>query len=128
MKDSAITRHFFSGFIRLHILHHAAKEAIYGVEIAEELNRHGYRLSPGTLYPTLHSLQQAGYLRCTDEVIAGRRRKYYRATPAGRKLLSEARRKLQELVAEVLDDQDHEFQKIKQKQRGVKPSRGRNKS
>ena len=61
------SRHFFSGFIRLHILYHAAKESVYGAEITEELIRHGYRLSQGTLYPTLHLLEELGYLRSRTE-------------------------------------------------------------
>jgi DNA-binding PadR family transcriptional regulator len=110
-----VTRHFFNGFIRLHILYHAAKERTYGAEIAEELVRHGYRLSQGTLYPTLHQMEELGYLECHSEVVHGRRRKYYRATEPGRKVLAEARDKLRELVAEIIDDQDHPFQAIRQK-------------
>ena len=53
----------YSGLIRLHILHHASKEPIFGLGIIEELGRHGYRLSPGTLYPLLHGLEREGYLR-----------------------------------------------------------------
>src|ERR1700736_3295917 len=106
MANDPITRHFFNGFIRLHILYHAAKEPTYGAEITEELIRHGYRLGSGTLYPTLHLLEALGYLRCRTEVIGGRRRKYYRATAAGKKVLREARAKLQELVAEVIEDHD----------------------
>ena len=115
MADEPITRHFFNGFIRLHLLYHAAKEPVYGAEIAEELVRHGYRLSPGTLYPTLRQLEELGYLRSHLKVIDGRQRKYYRATLAGRKVLAEARDKLQELVAEILEDQDQPFQAIRQK-------------
>jgi PadR family transcriptional regulator PadR len=114
-KEDPVTRHFFHGFVRLHILYHAAKDPTYGAEITEELVRHGYRLSQGTLYPTLHLLEELGYLRSYSEVVGGRRRKYYRATPAGRKVLAEARLKLQELVAEVIEDQDHPFQTIRQK-------------
>jgi DNA-binding PadR family transcriptional regulator len=117
MADEPITRHFFNGFIRLHLLYHAAKEPVYGAEIAEELVRHGYRLSPGTLYPTLRQLEELGYLRSHPRVIEGRRRMYYRATQAGRKVLAEARDKLQELVAEILEDHDQPFQTIRQKRR-----------
>src|SRR5947208_14857534 len=91
MADDLVTRHFFNGFIRLHVLYHAAKEPVYGAEIAEELVRHGYRLSQGTLYPTLHLLEGLGYLRSRTEVVGGRRRRYYRATPPGRKARGEAR-------------------------------------
>ncbi len=117
MAEDPVTRHFFNGFIRLHVLYHAAKEPVYGAEIAEELVRHGYRLSQGTLYPTLHLLEALGYLRSRPVVEGGRRRKYYRATPAGRRVLAEARQKLQELVAEVVEDHDQPFQAIRQKRR-----------
>jgi DNA-binding PadR family transcriptional regulator len=115
MADDPITRHFFNGFIRLHILYHAAKDPIYGAEIAEELVRHGYRLSQGTLYPTLHLLEELGYLSSRTEFVEGRRRKYYRATAAGRRVVQAARRRLVELVAEVLENHEQPFQAIRQK-------------
>ncbi len=95
MSNNPITRHFFNGFIRLHILYHAAKDPTYGAEITEELVRHGYRLSPGTLYPTLRLLERLGYLRSQRKSVGGRWRTYYQATAAGRKVLDEARQKLQ---------------------------------
>jgi PadR family transcriptional regulator, regulatory protein PadR len=113
--NDPVTRHFFNGFIRLHILYHATKEAIYGAEIMEELIRHGYRVSQGTLYPTLHLLEELGYLRSRTEFVGGRRRKYYRATPSGRRVLEQARRQLLELVSEVVGDEDGPFQVIRQK-------------
>jgi DNA-binding PadR family transcriptional regulator len=106
MGDDELIRHFFGGFVRLHILYHAAKESICGVEMMEELHRHGYKLSPGTLYPILHQLQQAGYLACEEEVVSGKRRKNYRITKRGQKMLSEAQGKLRELFSEVVEDQD----------------------
>ena len=117
MADEPITRHFFNGFVRLHALYHAAKGAVYGAEIAEELVRHGYRLSQGTLYPTLHQLERLRYLSSYTAVVRGKRRRYYRATPAGRKVLREARAKLLELVAEVVEGHDAPFQAIRQKRR-----------
>ncbi len=65
-------RDFFLGFVRIHILHHAALEPIYGVAIMEELRRHGYDLSPGTLYPLLHNLEAAGYLQHQDTTWGAR--------------------------------------------------------
>src|SRR5437868_13543391 len=114
MAHDPVTRHFFNGFIRLHILYHAAKAPTYGVEITEELVRHGYRLSQGTLYPTLHILEGLGYLRSKRQVVRGRWRTYYRATPAGKKVLAEARQKLQELVAEVIEDNDSPFEVLRE--------------
>lgn len=99
-------RHFFGGFVRMHVLYHAAKEPIWGAKIMEELGRHGYKLVPGTLYPILHQLESDGYLISTTTVVAGKRRKTYRITKTGRKLLQEAREKLRELVSEVLEDRD----------------------
>lgn len=101
-------RDFFLGFIKIHVLHHAAQEPIYGVAMIEELARHGYDLSPGTLYPLLHSLEEQGYLTRTDRVVDGRVRKYYTITDEGRGALHEAKLKIAELVQEVLEDDDHE--------------------
>ena len=78
----------------------------------KELVRHGYRISQGTLYPTLHQLEQLGYLRSRMDVIDGRRRKYYRATAAGRKVLALARQRLAELVSEIVEDNDQPFRTI----------------
>ena len=100
MADT-IVRDFFLGFVRIHVLHHAAKEPIYGLGMIEELARHGYDLGPGTMYPLLHGMEQAGYLRMVERHVNGRPRKYYRIPPAGRKVLTEARRKMAELVGEV---------------------------
>ena len=53
----------YGGLIRLHILHHAAQEAVFGLWLIEELQRHGYRIGPGTLYPILHGLEKRGLLQ-----------------------------------------------------------------
>jgi DNA-binding PadR family transcriptional regulator len=98
-----IDREFFLGFIKIHILYHAAKEPVYGADIAGELARHGYIISPGTLYPTLHRLSKEGFLTCKTRVVAGRVRKYYRATPDGKRILEESRKKIRELVDEVME-------------------------
>ncbi|MGO9061241.1 MAG: PadR family transcriptional regulator [Candidatus Binataceae bacterium] len=95
----------YSGLIRLHVLHHASKETIFGLGIIEELGRHGYRLSAGTLYPLLHSLEREGYLRSLEERNGSRSRRLYKATPKGRKALREAKGKVRELFAELFEDQ-----------------------
>jgi len=102
--DAAVLKDFFLGFVKIHILYHASREAIYGVEILEELGRHGYRLSPGTLYPTLHRLTGEGYLESSSKVVGGKVRKYYTITERGLVALDEARQKIAELVNEVLLD------------------------
>ena len=95
-------RNLLLGFIKIHILHHAALDAVYGLWLIEELAHHGYALSPGTLYPTLHSLEQEGYLQSEKRVVEGRQRRYYTITPQGIEALAEARAKLRELVDEVM--------------------------
>ena len=95
---------FQRGAVRLHILHHAAEEEIHGAWMTEELARHGHRISPGTLYPTLHRLEADGLLVSEQRVVDGRTRRVYRATEAGKKALAEDRRALKELAREVLGD------------------------
>jgi DNA-binding PadR family transcriptional regulator len=101
-----VLRHMYLGFIRLHILYHANKEPICGVELMEELRHHGYDVGPGTIYPILHQMEAAGILKVEEEIVGGKRRKNLRATTAGRKLLDQARARLRELASEVLDDKD----------------------
>lgn len=93
-----------SGFIRIHILHHAAEGDVYGQWIIEELARHGYRLSAGTLYPMLHSLERRGYLRSREKRLGRTARRLYRTTPRGKAALEEAKERLRELVGEVIED------------------------
>ncbi|MBU2560005.1 PadR family transcriptional regulator [archaeon] len=97
-------RDFFVGFIKIHILYHASKNPIYGVEMMRELKRHGYEVGPGTMYPTLHALEKQGYLKSKEAVVRGKVRKYYEATAKGRKMLEKSREKIRELVDEVIDD------------------------
>ncbi len=97
-------RELLLGFIKIHILYHAGQQPVYGLWLMEELARHGYTISPGTLYPTLHSLERAGYLTSEKRVVGGRQRRYYAITPAGETALAEARDRLAELVAEVLEE------------------------
>jgi DNA-binding PadR family transcriptional regulator len=95
-------RNIFLGFIRIHILHHAYEGEIFGVEMMDELRRHGYLISSGTLYPILHSLEKDGYLTRRDEVVSGKVRKYYRITEKGINALKDAKKKIQELTEEVM--------------------------
>jgi PadR family transcriptional regulator, regulatory protein PadR len=88
--------------VRVHVLHHAAEEPIFGLEMMEELRRHGYEMGPGTLYPLLHALEEGGTLASTQEIVGGKVRRYYRITKAGRALLFALRARLRELVGEVL--------------------------
>jgi PadR family transcriptional regulator len=95
----------YSGLIRLHLLHHASREPIFGLGIIEELARHGYRLSAGTLYPLLHGLEREGYLRSFEHRNGRHARRLYRATAKGRRALREAKGKVRELFAELFEDE-----------------------
>lgn len=96
-------RQLYSGLIRLHILHHAAKDGIFGLGMIEELAKRGYKLSPGTLYPVLHGLQEDGLLRSEEQNLAGKIRRVYRATPAGQRVLKAAKEKVRELFGELFE-------------------------
>jgi DNA-binding PadR family transcriptional regulator len=103
-SGSRILSEFFRGAVGLHILHHAAERGgVHGAWIARELRRHGYRLSPGSLYPTLHRLEADGLLVSHKEVHAGRSRRVYRATKSGRAALKGSRKALRELAEELLE-------------------------
>ena len=93
----------YTGFIRLHILHHASKGPIFGLWIIEELARHGYKLSPGTIYPMLHGMEQKGYLTSGQEMHEGRKRRVYRIAPAGERVLKNALAKVRELFGELFE-------------------------
>lgn len=102
MRESLV-HDFFLGFVKIHVLQHATREPVYGLALIDELGRHGYRLGPGTLYPLLHSLEEAGFLDREDRIVGGRVRKYYLGTQAAEEALEEARLKIRELVDEVLE-------------------------
>ena len=90
----SLLRHFFLGFVKIHILRRAAQEPVFGLALIRELARHGYELSPGTLYPVLHELERAGYVQREDRVVDRKVRKYYRATARGLQALDDARAKI----------------------------------
>ncbi len=94
----------YGGLIRLHILHHAAREPIFGLRIIEELARHGYKLSPGTMYPLLEGLEQQGYLRSSRQLKAGRVRRVYCATAYGRRALRQSKQRVKELFGELFEE------------------------
>lgn len=97
-------REIYAGLIRIHILYHACQGPVFGLGMIEELQRHGYKLSAGTLYPLLHGLEKRGYLY-SREIRAGRAfRRVYRAKRAGRRALAAAKEKVRELLGELLED------------------------
>lgn len=97
-------RDFVRGAVRLHILHHAAEGEIHGAWMTRELANHGYDISPGTLYPTLHRLEAEGLLVSRQRVVDGRTRRVYQATADGQRALAADRAALRELAREVLGE------------------------
>jgi len=96
-------REFYSSLIRLHILHHAVQEPLFGLGIIEELARHGYKLSAGTLYPMLHDMERKGYLYSVEEKSGRHSRRLYRATDLGKMTLEDAKEKVRELFGELFE-------------------------
>ena len=96
----------YIGLVRLHVLHHAAEEPIFGLGIIRELGRHGYSLGPETIYPLLHGMERRGWLRARVQLVEGRRRKAYAATAAGRRALKLARERVRELYEEMLEAEE----------------------
>ncbi len=94
----------YSGLIRLHILRHAQEEGVFGLGMIEELARHGYKLSAGTLYPLLHSMEEKGLLRSHEHLEGGKIRRIYKSTASGRKALSMAKEKVRGLFGVLFEN------------------------
>ena len=70
-----------------------------------ELRRHGYDISPGTLYPLLKRMERNGWLRCEIEPGSGlRRRRFYQLTSEGAAVLASLREAIVELHHEVIEE------------------------
>lgn len=96
-----LVREFLLGFWKIHILYHAAEErGVYGQWMLEELRHHGYRLSPGTLYPVLARMARRGWLKA-DPSKRSTDARVYRITPSGAEVLQRLRASLAELQHEV---------------------------
>lgn len=102
---SDIDRQLYSGLLRIHVLHHAVQAPVFGFWIIGELSHHGYKVSPGVMYPLLRSMEHKGYLRSTHERSGRWARRVYRATPLGRKALGAAKVKVRELFSELFEDE-----------------------
>jgi DNA-binding PadR family transcriptional regulator len=104
-ESAAADRDLYSGLIRLHVLHHAVEGPVFGLGMMEELARHGYRISPGSLYPLLAGLEKKGYLRSKEERNGKSLRRVYRATPLGKRALKASKVKVRELFHELMEDE-----------------------
>jgi PadR family transcriptional regulator, regulatory protein PadR len=105
LDSKLLTREILLGFWKVHILHHAAEHPLIGQWVLSELRRHGYDISPGTLYPLLKRMERHGWLR--SEVAVGdgsRRRRYYHLTTRGAAVLNVLRETVVELHHEVVEE------------------------
>jgi DNA-binding PadR family transcriptional regulator len=96
-----LEREFRRGAVAVHVLHHASEGAVHGAWLSEELARHGHRISPGTLYPLLHRMVDAGLITGRQEVVDGRVLRRYRTTRSGKQKLAALRVVVRELAAEI---------------------------
>lgn len=111
-------KEIYGGLVRLHVLHHASHEPIFGQGIMDELAHHGYKLSPGTIYPVLHGLERGGYLKSTVEKAGQRTRRTYVMTAAGRKALREAKKRVWELFTELFEEELSRSPQVEPPRRG----------
>jgi DNA-binding PadR family transcriptional regulator len=101
-----LDKDLFSGIVRLHVLHHAAEGPVFGLELIDELRRHGYDISAGTMYPLLHGLERKGYLTSRQQRAGRSARRVYRITALGRRALEDGRAKVRELFGEIVEEHD----------------------
>lgn len=104
MSQPSRPRDLFTGLIRIHVLVHALHEPVFGLAMMEELNRHGYRIGPGTLYPLLHGMERGGLLKSQLKNVDGRRRRLYTITASGKRALRNATIKVDELHHELHEE------------------------
>jgi len=93
---------FWQGMVKLLALHQANMGPIYGGRLSKYFRSLGYEISPGTLYPMLHSLEKANLLQCRIKIFKGRARKYYELTSEGRDCLEALRQEVSGILREVI--------------------------
>jgi PadR family transcriptional regulator, regulatory protein PadR len=99
--DKTLTREILLSLWKIHILHHAEKEGVVGQWMMQELRRHGYEVSPGTMYPLLARMQRNGWLKSQAMGAGAKARREYHLTAAGRRVLAVVRKQLDELRGEL---------------------------
>lgn len=105
----ALQREILLGFWKTHILYHAAKRPLIGQWMLRELRRHGFEVSPGTIYPLLARMEERGWLICRTDPRGGlRARKEYSLTESGREVLSLLRKQVEELHREIILGKDEQ--------------------
>ena len=93
---------FWQGILKFFVLHQAAQSPVYGGRLKKQLEDWDYDISPGSLYPMLHSLEKARLLKSQVKIYKGRARKYYDITDAGREVLTQVQEELADVLAKML--------------------------
>lgn len=79
------------GTLDLLILKTLTLQQLHGLGIArrvEQITRGAFEVKPGSLFPALHRMEEAGWLASEwGQSEQGRRARFYRLTPAGRRQL-----------------------------------------
>lgn len=79
------------GTLDLLVLKALALEPLHGLGVSrriEQLTKGAFQVKPGSLFPALHRMEQAGWLKSSwGESENNRRAKYYRLTKAGQRQL-----------------------------------------
>jgi transcriptional regulator len=85
------TTNLLQGTLDLLILKALSLQPMHGLGVArriEQITRGAFRVKPGSLFPALHRLEEAGWLEATwGESENNRRAKFYALTRAGRRQL-----------------------------------------
>ena len=88
-----INKELLKGSTVILLLKLVEQKSMYGYEMIKALEETSggiFQFREGTLYPILHTLEQAGMLDAYwSNAESGRQRKYYQITPAGREELRE---------------------------------------
>ena len=105
--NDRLSREILLAFWKVHILHHAEDRRVYGQWLLEELRRHGFQVSPGTLYPLLGRMHRAGWLRVANRIgrnASPKARREYELTTKGAAALAQLRAQVAELHHEVIEE------------------------
>ena len=92
------------GSLSMLILHIVAAGPSHGYEIAKRIKQQSEGVldfKEGTLYPTLHSMEEQGLLEAYTHVENGRTRRYYRLTEAGHTMQKQQRAEWQRYARAV---------------------------
>lgn len=93
---AAVSSEIKRGSAELAILALLAQQRLHGYEIAKRIERQTrgvLRFNLASLYPLLYRLEKRGWVKASWQTSpSGRRRRYYRLTPAGKKQLAPLRK------------------------------------